>query len=72
MLRWRQCGRRDLRRSWRLQLRLHAFGRLRASQCDGWMMRTDRGIRTIDVAVLGVDADPVYAAAGDCSGVIRP
>ena len=32
----------------------------------------DRGIRAIDVAVLGVDADPVYAAASNCSGVIRP
>lgn len=29
-------------------------------------------LAVIDVAVLGVDADPVYAAAGNCSGVTRP
>lgn len=35
-------------------------------------MGADRGICAIDVAVLGVDADPVYAAASNCSGVIHP
>jgi hypothetical protein len=35
-------------------------------------VRADRGVRTTDVAVLGVDADPVYAVAGNCSGVTRP
>lgn len=36
------------------------------------MVRADRGIRTIGVAVLGVDADLVYAAAGNWSGVTLP
>ena len=37
-----------------------------------WVVRADQGIRAIDVAVIGVDADPVYAIAGNCSGVTRP